>query len=191
MISLLAYATNPTVLANGSLATSDMAAAAFFVASVGCLWKMFHRLSPGTFIYTWLALASLFLSKMSALLIAPMGVALLIIRLMRHRPLVVGWKKGVALDYWLVQAGVLCGTLLLQAVLVIAAIWAFYGFRYSAFHEPLMGNERFYIPWNETLSGSGALGRAIEIPWNETLSGSGALGRAIEFARDHRLLPEA
>ena len=77
MISLLAYATNPTILANGSLATSDLAAAAFFTASVGCLWKMFHKLSPGSFVCSWLALAGLFLSKMSAWLIVPMGVALL------------------------------------------------------------------------------------------------------------------
>ena len=81
MVSLLAYATNPTILANGSLATSDLAAAMFFAASVGCLWRMFHRLSPSSFVCCWLALAGLFLSKMSAWLIVPMGVAMLMLRL--------------------------------------------------------------------------------------------------------------
>ena len=76
MISLLVYATNPTILANGSLATSDLALAAFFAASVGCLWKMFHKLSLGTIACTGLALAGLLLSKAAAWLIVPVGLAL-------------------------------------------------------------------------------------------------------------------
>ena len=63
MISLLAYATDPTILANASLATSDLAAVLFFAASVGSLWRMFHRLSPGSFLLSGLALCGLFLSK--------------------------------------------------------------------------------------------------------------------------------
>ena len=168
MISLLAYAADPTILANGSLATSDLAAAGFFAASVGSLWKMFHKLSPGTLACTWLAVAGLFLSKTLAVLILPMGAAMLIGRLIGRRPLTIGWKEGRTIQRRAAQAGILAGGLLLQAVLVVSTIWAFYGFRYAAFRGP-------------------------EGPadWDDTLSDTGAFGDAVNFARQHRLLPEA
>jgi len=173
MISLLAYSMSPTILANASLATSDMAAAAFFTVAIGGLWKMFHKLSPGSVVGCWLALSGLFLAKMSAILIIPMGVALLAIRLIGRRPLTVGWRGGVAVERRWAQAAVLLGTMLLQAALVLATIWAAYGFRYSAFHVPIAANEDFYQRWNETVNKNGAFGQALK------------------FARDHRLLPEA
>ena len=59
--------------------------------------------------------------------------------------------------------------MLLQAVFVFMTIWAFYGFRYSAFHEPLAGNEHFYHRWNETLAGTGAPGQLVELVRNNRL----------------------
>ena len=173
MISLLVYATNPTILANGSLATSDLAPTLFFAASVGGLWKTFHTLSPGIVVCTALALAGLLLSKMSAWLIVPMALALLVVRLIGRRPLLVRWARDRVVERRLLKAGILCGVLLLQGALVVVAIWACYGFRYSAFREPHAGNEHFYLGWNKTLRGAGALAPLVE------------------FARDHRLLPEA
>ncbi len=173
MISLLAYAADPAILANAGLATAELATAAFFTASVACLWKMFHKLSPVSFTCSWLALAGLFLCKTSALLIAPMGAALLVLRLAGRRPLTIGWRKSIVVECRLAQTGVLLGVMILQAILVVAAIWASYGFRYSAFHDPPTAQEH------------------LSVEWNEELANAGALGRAIEFARDHRLLPEA
>ena len=43
------------------------------------------------------------------------------------------------------QAGIVLGVMLLQAVFVVVTIWAFYGFRYSAFHEPVAGNEQLFF----------------------------------------------
>jgi len=48
VVSLLLFVLDPTVLANGPLMTSDMAGALFFLLSVGCLWDVLHRISPGT-----------------------------------------------------------------------------------------------------------------------------------------------
>ena len=168
MISLLAYVTDPTILANGSMATSDLAAAGFFAASVGSLWRMFHKLSLGNFVCTWLALAGLFLSKTSAVLILPMGATLLIVRLLGRRPLTIGWKGGRTIRHRAAQAGILLGSLLFQAVLVAATIWAFYGFRYAAVSSP-----------------------DEQADWGDTLTDAGTFGEAIKFAREHRLLPEA
>ncbi len=64
--------------------------------------------------------------------------------------------------------------MLLQAAVVVATIWVFYGCRYSAFNSPpAPGNEGFY--WH----------------WGETVQKAGVLGEALRLARDYRLLPEA
>lgn len=173
MLSLLMYAVNPTVLANGNLTTTDLIVATFFTLSVGCLWKLFHRISLGSFVFCWLALAGLALSKMSGLLIVPMCGLLLLIRLIARRSLQIHWRRDTAVNHRAAQAGVLLGTLLLQMALVVATIWAFYGFRYSAFRGPLNGQERFFESWDAKLADAGAFGHAIE------------------FARQRRLLPEA
>jgi 4-amino-4-deoxy-L-arabinose transferase-like glycosyltransferase len=178
MLSLLLYVTSPTILANGSLATADLAATAFFTLSVGALWKMFHRLSPATVVGVWLAIAGLALSKVSVVLLVPMTAVLLIVRLCSGRPLSISaWKEWVVAR-WPTQAWALLGVLLFQAILVIAMIWAFYGFRYSAFHPPLSGTERLYAY-------VGGIG------WESTLSGTGNFGSAMRFARQNHLLPEA
>ena len=178
MLSLLLYATSPTILANGGLATADLAAAAFFTLSVGCLWKMFHTLSLGAVVCVCLATAGLSLSKMSVVLLRRMAAVLLILRLRGRRPLkIIAWKERFV-DRWPVQATVLLGVLLLQGVLVVATIWAFYGFRYSAFHPPVSGTEQLFAP----RGGNG---------WESTLTDTGAFGNVIRFARHHHLLPEA
>ena len=76
-------------------------------------------------------------------------------------------------DRQLLQAGILFGVVLLEAALVYVTIWAFYGFRYSAFHEPIAGNEHFYFGWDEALKGTGSLAPLVE------------------FVRNNHLLPEA
>ena len=110
---------------------------------------------------------------MSAGLVIPMAVALLMLRLLESCPLTVGGKNGVVVERRRAQAGVLTGALLLQAVLVVAAIWTSYEFRYSAFHEPRSGKEH------------------LDPPWNVILNNGGVVGQIVEFVRDHRLLPEA
>jgi len=171
MISVLVYALSPTLLAHGRLATSDLAATAFFVCSAGCLWRLYHRLTPATFVLCGLALSGLFLSKTSAGLIVPVGLLLLGLRLIGKRPLTIACRKVRHVQRRIAQAGVLAGVLVAQALLVVVVIWAFYGFRYSAFRPPIA--EHFYRPWTEILTDTGAVGEVIQ------------------FARERRLLPEA
>ena len=71
-----------------------------------------------------------------------------------------------------IQAGVLCGALLLQAALVVGTIWACYGFRYSAFRQPLTDRNTF----------------TMRI---DTLLSPGVFERTVGWAQNYRLLPQA
>ena len=63
MVSLLAYSTTPRSWRTPASPRLIWLRRLFFTAAVGCLWKMFHKLSPGSFAGGWLALSGLFLSK--------------------------------------------------------------------------------------------------------------------------------
>ncbi len=91
MVSLLLYVLNPAILANGSLMTSDMAAALFFLAATWGWWGVLHRLSAGRLAVSALLAGGLFVSKMSAVLIIPVMLALAIARLLDARPLPVAF----------------------------------------------------------------------------------------------------
>ena len=172
MISLIGYAFNPSILANGSLATSDLAAALFFTASVGALWRLLHKVSPWTVICSALAMAGLFLSKMSAAMVIPMGLVLLIARLIVNRPLVVALGRPREVTRRLTQGWIFAGALIAHVLVVAGLIWTFYGFRYTAHREE--------APW-----------RQFGEPWDSTLDGTGGVGSVIQFAADYQLLPES
>ena len=57
MISLALYAFNPTLLANGSLVTSDMAAALFFTASLWAVNVMVNKVTAATVLASAFAMA--------------------------------------------------------------------------------------------------------------------------------------
>ena len=91
LVSLALYCFCPTLLAHGSLATSDAAAALFFSLAVAGVWTVLHRVTPWTLLGSSLAVGCLFLTKCSAALLLPMAGLLVLIRLTRKRRLPVGW----------------------------------------------------------------------------------------------------
>jgi hypothetical protein len=164
--SLALYAFSPTMLAHGPLITSDLAAALFFTASVGALWMTLHRVSPATMLCGTLAMAGLFLSKMSAVLIVPMGLLLLAIRLVSRAPLTVVLRHSREIRSRRRQLVVFAVTGLIQVVTVVTLLWASCSFRYSAFREAEPDRDR--LGWEDV----------TPIP------------SAVDFARDHHVLPE-
>jgi hypothetical protein len=175
VVSLAAYAFSPTMLAHGSLATSDMAAALFFAASLLALWIVLHRVTPWTVLASCLAMAGLFLSKMSAVLIIPVGLLLVLLRLAAGRPLVVSAGRFTrVLTARRPQLLVLACLVAVHVLVVWVAIWAAFDFRYSAF--------RTSRPGRDTLFPKG---------WEYVLEAPGVASSAIRLARDHGLLPEA
>ncbi len=144
MLSLLLYVLNPSILANGALMTSDITAALFFFAATWSWWRLLRRLTVARLLISAVAMAGLFLSKTSAVLILPIALILVVARL---------WKRAAlpVRGFGLRELGRRWGQLLAFAVagaihlaVVLLLIWSFHGFRYAAF-SPAMPDGA----WNE------------------------------------------
>lgn len=136
LLSVALFSFCPNMLAYGAQATSDLAAALFLLLAVTAVWSLL--LSP-----TWpraalaaVAVAVMFLTKMSAVVLVPVTLVLILIRVRDLRRFV------------LPLAGAL--------VMVFALIWALYGFRYSAFSTGAVpGRDRLFIDRSADVSASG------------------------------------
>jgi hypothetical protein len=172
VVSLLLYCFCPTVLANGSLVTSDMALALSLVAAVWSWWALLHRVSWGLLVANVLVLAVLFLSKMSAATILPIGLLLLGVRLLHREPPAVLLGRPRRVHGRGNQLLLFLGLMTFLAVAVVVLVWAAYGFRYSSFRGAQAGRDQFFGGWD----------------W--ALESSGAVGAAVAFLRRHQWLPE-
>ena len=172
LISTVLYAFSTAILASGRLATSDLTATLFFLASLACLWHMLHRFTPLTVLTSAVVMGLLFVSKMSAVLIIPMGVLLVAIRLIRSQPLAVHLGRARDVAGRRRQLGLFVAAIAVHALVAMLIIWAFYGFRYSAIHPSLAGRAQMDAEWQRV--------RAKPFP----------LQGPIVFADDHHLLPE-
>ena len=154
-LSLLLYVLSPTILANGALMTSDMAVALFFAASVGALWRLMQRITPGRLLLSAAMIGALVLSKISALLVCPMAVLLVAARLADGRPLPVTIGRAGELAGRARQAGALFFAALFHVVVVVVMVWGVYGFRYSALAGTQDQHGRFALPWEYVLAKPG------------------------------------
>ena len=213
MLALVLYALNPTVLANGALMTSDLAGSLFFFASAWALWAMLHKVTLRTVLLSALAMGGLFVSKMSAVAIVPIGLILVAARLTRKEPLPVVIGKPREISSRLAQAGIFAGTIFAHVIIVVAIIWTFYGWRYEALN-PALGKGEFAMAWGDLLDKPTPLGQLIcdlgyltrDLAVAVATYNKGAMSQAwtalsmiphraiisvIQFMRDSRLLPEA
>ena len=141
MISLVAYVLCPSLLAHSALATSDLTASLAFLASLGTIWIVLHRVTPWTVLASCLAMGLLFVSKMSAVLILPIAAVLIAIRVVAGRPmLVVVRGRRVVHGRWR-QLAVIAAVMLVHALVVVGVIWTFYGFRYETFQQSVPGRD--------------------------------------------------
>ena len=167
VVSLVAYAFCPTMLAHAPLVNSDLTATLFFTASIWALWAMLHRVTAWTVLRSALLVAGLFLSKNSSPFVLVMAVLLMAVRLAAKRPLPVALGAALEVRSPGGQLAVFTGAALAHAVVVLAVIWAAHDFRYSAFRTAEPGRDT--LGW-ETV---------VPIP------------APVAFAREHRLLPES
>jgi hypothetical protein len=142
MISLLLYVLNPSILANGALMTTDMAVTLLFLAATWAWWRMLHRLTVGRLIVSGLTMGALFISKMSAVLIIPIALTLLVARLINNTPLPVGCFGLKDLPSRSSRALAFAVAIVAHTIIVLIVVWASYGFRYSAF-SPRMPEGRW------------------------------------------------
>lgn len=173
LLSLALYAFSPTMLAHGAVTTADLMVSLFFTVSVWCIWIVMHRATAGRVLLSALAMAGLVLSKFSGVLIVPVVLILLAIRLAGGRPMAIQFRREHRVTSRVQQLGAMCAILLIHAVIVWAAIWASFGFRYTPYRDMPVGNEQMPAAWPA----------AIEDP--------GPIGAVVRFARERRVLPEA
>jgi hypothetical protein len=170
-VSLILFVFSPTLLAHDALVTSDMAAALFFTAAVGGMWVALHRVTPVTVVGGAMLLAGAFLSKLSAPILVPVAIVMLLLRLVGGRPLLAGVRSThVEYDSRMHQIAVLGATAAVFAVVTWALIWASFGFRYTAFAAATTGKDAF-------------LGQVTQQ--------AGTVGWFLTTARHFHLLPEA
>ena len=171
MFSLAMFVLSPAILANGPLAATDVTSALCFLLAVGCFWRMLHLLSLRRVLASGVALGLLFLSKMSAPVILPMLLVLLVARVVKGGPLELSvrrWKK--LLGSRLEISGALLATVVLNSAMVLAIIWTGYSWRYSAFAGPV-DKDQFAFP------------KVMDKP--------GFAQDCAKFCGEHRLLPQA
>jgi hypothetical protein len=149
MFSLLLYVLNPAILANGALMTSDTPAALGFLLSLWCIAMTLERICTARVMAATLAIAGLFLAKMSAVLLLPMAALLVAARLLRPELLPIGSRSSLVRRSH--QAATLAGVAAVVTLGVVAIVWAFYGFRYSAFAEKGPAPHCFNRPWEWAL----------------------------------------
>jgi hypothetical protein len=170
-ISLVLFVFSPTFLAHGALVTSDMSSAVFFTAATGAMWVALHRVTLLTVLGGAVLLAGAFLSKLSAPILVPVALVMFVVRVAAGRPLAVGFR-GRIVEYTgrRHQTAILMGVAVVFTLVVFAAIWASFGFRYTAFGAATTAKDTF-------------LGQTPPQP--------GLGGRLLAFARQTHALPEA
>jgi hypothetical protein len=173
-VSLLLFVFDPAMLAHGGLATSDLVAAAFFTAATWALWTVLHRVTPGTILVGGVTLSGVFLSKLSAPAVAVTAIGMLAVRLWVGRPLEIRLGRSEhTIRSRGRQAAVLTAVALAHMVMVVAVIWASYGFRYSA-----MGSHS--TPADQFID-----------PWSDVLEEQSVVSQVVSWGRSTRILPEA
>jgi len=188
LLALGLYAFSPTMLAHAQLVTTDMAAALFFMCALSAIWWLLHDVHPLSVLASAASLAGLFLAKMSAVLIIPVGLVLLGLRLARGGVLPLrGFGRSREVRSRLSQLGCFLAVCCLWIVVVYASIWAAYGFRYAAMVNADPQRDHLYtnspVPAGKTLWEHVLRGRPDEI--------SDRFRATIFWLRDHRVFPEA
>jgi len=168
LTAALFCALSPTMLAHSGLATSDMAMTLFLLAAVSTWWWHLHDGRRRIWCLSALVFGLACVAKYSAVLLPPIFFLMILVRVWSPTPLVLCGRTFTT--RWS-QLGVLTLSLLGQGLAAVLVIWAFCGFRYSAFN-PALPPGNFIVPWADVLD----LGRMQ--------------AAVIGFCRDWRLLPE-
>ncbi len=174
-ISLTLCVFSPAVLAHSQLVTSDITAALTLTLSLFFIWGILYKITLGRVVGCSGSVGLLCVTKMSALIIGPIIVLLIVLRLLTRRPLLVVLRGRVRVIRSATQQFLLFGGVF-ATVLMVAwlTIWAFYGFRYSTVLQPTPAEEPVFF------------GESMD-----SLTEGSPIGPVIRWARDCRMLPES
>ena len=181
-VALILYVLSPTMLGHSRLVTTDMCVSLFFLLAIGSVWWVLHEITPMSLLAGAAALAGLFSSKFSAVLIIPVGLALTVIRLLSGRPLRVRLGKERQVSRRWKMAAIFVSVMAAYVLAVGLSLWAAFGFRYDAMIVEEPGRDRFFTP------DSLPEGKTV---WEHQGRGIPRTAAAIDWARQRRILPEA
>ncbi len=133
LLSLAVFAFSPNMLAFGGVVSTDLSITLTLFASTWCVWRLLHEITLGRVLASLGCFGLLVLAKPTALVIIPITAVLVAVKLIAGRPLVIRWGRR---SRWAhsrgAQAAFFAGLTLAHAFAGWSAIWAHYGFRYSA-----------------------------------------------------------
>ena len=129
LLALLLVVFEPNLLANSDLVTTDVGVTCFLLATIYCFYRYARRPSVIRLLLTGLAAGLTLAAKHSGILLAPMLLGLTVVEIVCAES---GRRRRVA--------GMLLGGFAAAAIIAVAVLWAFYGFRYAARPSGLVMN---------------------------------------------------
>lgn len=137
----------PTLLAHGSLTTTDVSGSLGLVLATLAWWRLLHRVSPGRVAAAGLATGCLALAKFSCVLLVPIIIVLLVVRSMSAKCLPWAFGRWCGRSNGLVRfLPVLTGAAA-ATVLAWGVLWAGYGFQNEPIGNRADAETRFIKPW--------------------------------------------
>ncbi|HYM61390.1 MAG TPA: hypothetical protein VEZ11_10910 [Thermoanaerobaculia bacterium] len=133
--SLLFYAFDPNFLAHSGLVTTDVGVAALFFGAIYFFWRICRRFSIANTAAFALFFALAQTAKFSALLLVPIVLMLAIHRWLSREPWI-GEKKLPSIESRARRAVAMAAIIAIAVVVAWAAIWAAYGFHFTAAPDP-------------------------------------------------------
>ncbi len=137
LLALALFSFSPHMLAFGAIVSTDLSITLTLLASTWCIWRLLHTITWGRVAASLVVFGLLLLAKMTALVIFPITAALISIRFIAGGPWVLRWRQRCwSTDARGVQAAIVLGLIGLHALAGWGAIWAHYGFRFTASPNP-------------------------------------------------------
>ncbi len=136
LISLALFCSSPSMLAFGSMVSTEMTACFTLLGSTWSIWRLLHRVTWGRLISSLAFLCLLLLSKPTAIVMLPITAILIGVKLFRGQPLEWCLGRPRFVISRRAQLGIFAGLFVLHACCGWLAIWAHYDFRYRAIPDP-------------------------------------------------------
>jgi hypothetical protein len=117
------------------------------LASIGAWWRHLNTPGPGAFVLSAVVFGLACVAKFSAVFLLPMMALCAVVHIVARRG----------------SVGAVVLSALGHGAVAAAVIWAFYGFRYSAFNPALPAADQFIESWPEMYAHTGRIGQVIHL----------------------------
>jgi len=171
LVTLTACCFEPSLLGNAALAATDVPVTCTMFAASIAIWNTLERVTVVRVCLSCLTVAALLFTKWTGVLIVPITGLLVVARLVRCTPLVIGDRRQICNRAG--QGLLFAGLALVHVAAVWAAMWASVGFRFSPTAPGSPGEMAVQEQWNELI---------FEKEYR--------LRPAIDWLRERRLVPE-